>query len=199
MIADPLSAVDIGAEEISARLASDLRLPTLCSRVSRLVVDVNRPVTSETIFRTVADGKPIALNANISVEERQDRIDRYWRPYRFELTEMLEHLKNIELVISVHSFTPLYEGEPRDCEIGVLYIDSVEEASWFLKSFTEKGYKTVENEPWPASLCDIAAPVMAAGKKHVILEVRQDLAADAEFRRRLVDDIRVILETAKFA
>lgn len=192
-------AVDIGAEDVAGRLASDMHLPMLSSRISRLVVDVNRPTSSDTMFRTMAEGKPIALNANLTSEERQDRIDRYWRPYRFELKEILQTLENIDLVISVHSFTPLYEGEPRDCEVGVLYIDSKAEAHLFLEDLAAKGYKVVENEPWPAALCDIAVPIAAAGKKHVIFEIRNDLASNPEFRRRIAGDIRAVLEKAGLA
>lgn len=196
-LTDPDFAVDLGAEDLAARIASDTKLPVLCSRVSRLVVDVNRPVTSDTIFRPLADGNPVLLNAKLSAEEKQDRIDRYWKPYRFELNEILINNPSIELVISVHSFTSNYEGDHRDCEIGILYLDSVKEASWFIKDFEEKGYKVVENEPWPATLCDIAAPVMAAGKQIVILEIRNDLASDPEFRRRIAADIQGLLEKEK--
>lgn len=149
------------------------------------------------MFRALADGNPVVLNSKLSVEDKQDRIDRYWRPYRFELNEILTDHSSIELVLSIHSFTPNYEGDLRNCEIGVLYIDSVKEASWFIKDFEEKGYKVVENEPWPATLCDVAGPIMAAGKQIVILEIRNDLASDPEFRRRISADIRGILEKAK--
>lgn len=151
------------------------------------------------MFRETADGKPISLNSRLSAEERQDRIDRYWRPYRFELDEILKAMPSIELVISIHSFTPVYEGEPRNLELGVLYLESSKEASWFLQDFEQKGYKVAENEPWPASLCDVAGPISKAGKQLVILEIRNDLAADPDFRRRITADIQGILEKAKLA
>lgn len=172
-----------------------MRLPLLCSRISRLIIDVNRPVTSDTMFRLTADGKPISINSKLTAEEKQERIDRYWKPYRFELGEILTDHPNVELVVSIHSFTPNYEGSPRECEIGVLYVDSKREAQQFIQEFASKGYKVVENEPWPASLCDILKPVVAAGRQMVILEVRNDLATNPAFKHRLEADIQAILES----
>lgn len=186
--------MDIGAEDIAATLASNMRQPLIASRISRLVIDVNRPMSSDTLFRLTAEGKPINVNRNISSEEKQDRIDRYWKPYRSELAEMLEDNREIDLVLSIHSFTPNYEGSPRECEIGVLYVDSKKEAQAFYQEFAAKGYKVVENEPWPAILCDVLTPVTAAGRQIVILEIRNDLATDPVFRKRLEIDIQAVLE-----
>jgi predicted N-formylglutamate amidohydrolase len=185
---------DIGAEDVAAALASNLELPILSSRVSRLVIDVNRPVSSDTLFRASADGKPVALNAQLTTEEKQDRIDRYWRPYRHELSSILMDSPDLDLVLSIHSFNPVYEGQVRECEVGVLYIDSKKEATKFLTEFETKGYRVVENAPWPASLCDIATPVESAGKSIIILEIRNDLASNASFRKRIVADIQSILQ-----
>lgn len=191
--------VDIGAEDIAGMLASNMRLPILSSRISRLVIDLNRPVTSDTIFRRMADGKPVLINANLTSEEKQDRIDRYWKPYRAELSTLLTSLSAPDFVLSIHSFTPNYEGQIRECEIGVLYTDSKKEAGAFLEHFSAKGYKVVENEPWPGSICDIAVPVTAAGKDIVILEIRNDLASDAEFRRRFAADVQTVMESLQLA
>ena len=192
-------AVDIGAEDVAAALASNMKLPLIASRISRLVIDVNRPLSSDTLFRLTAEGKPVTLNIELSPEDRQERIDRYWKPYRHDLSEMLIDNPAIDLVLSIHSFTPLYEGEPRDCEIGVLYVDSKKEGQFFLKELGAKGYKVVDNEPWPATLCDVLKPVVAAGRQCVILEIRNDLASNTTFRKRLEDDLQAILESLELA
>lgn len=191
--------MDIGAEDIAGMLASNMQLPMLSSRISRLVIDLNRPLSSDTLFRRTADGKPVLINANLTSEEKQDRIDRYWKPYRAELSTMLTSLTPPDFVLSIHSFTPNYEGQIRECEIGVLYTDSKKEASAFLDHLSAKGYKVVENDPWPGSICDIAVPVTAAGKDIVILEIRNDLASDAEFRRRFAADVQTVLESLQLA
>jgi predicted N-formylglutamate amidohydrolase len=192
-------AVDIGAEDVSGMLASNMQLPILSSRISRLVIDVNRPLTSDTLFRHQADGRTVKVNEYLSFEEKQDRIDRYWKPYRAELGTILTETPGLDFVLSIHSFTPNYEGQPREIEIGVLYTDSKLEGSKFLAEFAAKGYKVAENEPWPASLCDILIPVTAAGKDMVILEIRNDLASDPHFRRRITTDIQHILESLHLA
>lgn len=191
--------MDIGAEDVAAALALSADLPLLSSRISRLVIDVNRHLSSDTLFRTTAEGNPIKLNTNLTSEERQDRIDRYWRPYRNELSNLLLSEPHLDMVLSIHSFTPNYEGQARECEVGVLYIDSKNEASQFLKTFSESGYKVVENEPWPASICDIAKTVSSVGKQVVILEIRNDLASNPSFTARIVADIQRILQTLHLA
>jgi len=198
-IMDTHWAVDIGAEDIAGLLASNMQLPILSSRISRLVIDLNRPVTSDTLFRRTADGKPVLINANLTSEEKQDRIDRYWKPYRAELATLLTSSTAPEFVLSIHSFTPNYEGQIRECEIGVLYTDSKKEAGAFVQHLAAKGYKVVENDPWPGSICDIAVPVTSSGKDIVILEIRNDLASDAEFRRRFAVDVQAILESLHLA
>jgi len=42
--------------------AAALNGPAVIARFSRLLCDCNRPLDAPTLFRTVADGKPIALN-----------------------------------------------------------------------------------------------------------------------------------------
>ena len=55
-------AYDPGSADAALELAQALRSPYLLSRISRLVVDVNRPLSSETLIRSSAEGRAIAMN-----------------------------------------------------------------------------------------------------------------------------------------
>lgn len=89
------------------------------SNFSRLLCDVNRPITSETLFRKEGDGNLILLNKNITKEEEEYRLDRYYYSYYSAFREISLKIKP-KIIISIHSYTPLYEGQKRDVEIGVL-------------------------------------------------------------------------------
>ena len=51
-------------------------------RYSRLVADLNRTVGNRVLMRQVSDGHPIPFNRGLSVSDRAERIDTYYRPYR---------------------------------------------------------------------------------------------------------------------
>ncbi len=56
---------------IHLEFASYTGSSALVAKVSRLVIDVNRPTDSPTLIRDVADGKPISLNTGtLSLTQR---------------------------------------------------------------------------------------------------------------------------------
>lgn len=99
------------------------------SNYSRLFCDVNRPLTSETLFRKEGDGKEIILNKNITKEEEESRIMKYYYSYYSAFREISLKI-NPKIIISIHSFNPVYEGVKREVEVGIL--------SSFSNEFSEK-------------------------------------------------------------
>jgi predicted N-formylglutamate amidohydrolase len=57
---------DPGAEDFTREMSNQLGCPAIFARYSRLLLDPNRPIGSETMFRNIADGQTIELNAHIS-------------------------------------------------------------------------------------------------------------------------------------
>jgi len=142
-------AVDLGAEEFTREFSERLSAPALLSRVSRLVVDVNRPLNSDTLMRNRADGKPIALNSNIKPHEFEDRISKYYLPYHNMLKEAVKRYSP-HFVIAIHSFTPEYEGQQRAVEVGVLFKRAQDEphARDLCAMLRDAGIRAELNEPW---------------------------------------------------
>jgi predicted N-formylglutamate amidohydrolase len=58
--------VDIGAEEVAVNLANRFASPVLIARVSRLLIDYNRPLSSDTLIRTHCDGIPVDFNQHLT-------------------------------------------------------------------------------------------------------------------------------------
>jgi predicted N-formylglutamate amidohydrolase len=100
-----------------------------CCWLGRVVgrqIDVNRPLTDQgsgqvhpTLVRSVADNLPVDLNRNVSNDEIQRRIAQFYAPYHSAISTVVSSYRP-RLLISMHSFNSVYEGQKRDIEIGVL-------------------------------------------------------------------------------
>ena len=180
-------AYDLGAAELTRELARAAGAAAVLSNFSRLVVDPNRPEDSDTLFRQHAEGLPVLLNQDVSAQDRNHRLTKCYRPYHEAVDETLS--AGPELAFSVHSFTPLYEGEPRTLEVGVLFDESEDEAVELTRVLRDAGFRTELNEPYSGKLglmyC-IDRHARTHGMPSLELEVRQDLAVDPAVRARLV-------------
>ena len=82
--------------------AAGLGASVLVARLSRAVVDLNRPPDDAALYpgqagtglvpETFFDGTPL-WSTPVSAEARQDRLDRYWRPYHVQLAAELDRLR----------------------------------------------------------------------------------------------------------
>jgi predicted N-formylglutamate amidohydrolase len=88
------------------------------------------------------------MNANLSTEEKYRRIIKYHVPYHTILGELSEFIKPVH-AISVHSFSPDYEGSIREVRVGVLHEDvDYDLAKIYCDEFNKAGYDARLNEPW---------------------------------------------------
>jgi len=109
-------------KEISRKMGD---VPYVTANFSRLYVDPNRPLSSETLFRNIAEGKAIHFNKVIDDRERQKRLDLCYHPFHEAIDGVVQQdAANINVVLSLHSFTPMYEGRKREVEVGVLFNES---------------------------------------------------------------------------
>lgn len=110
---------DIGALSVAQSFSQTLKAPLFQFNTSRLLIEVNRSLHHKDLFS--------CFSQQLNCEERQHLIDTYYIPYRQSVTEQIEKLINNkhEVVhISVHSFTPILDGNIRHAEIGLLYDDA---------------------------------------------------------------------------
>ena len=181
-------AYDLGAADITRRLAAKMGVPARLSHFSRLLVDPNRDLDSPTLFRPDAEGEPIELNRSIDDEERERRLV-YYRGYHDAVEGMVEAHPSAEVIFAIHSFTPLYEGAPRHFDLGVLF-DGDEALGEALGEHLSSVCSTRLNEPYSGKLGLVFCADKHArehGRQAVEIEVRQDLAEDHAFVVRLVE------------
>ena len=185
-------AFDLGVADTMRELSAALGAPGVLARFSRLLVDPNRAEHEDELFRKEAEGAPVYTNRDLSDAERERRLTRLYRPYHAIIDELLAR-SSAPIVFSVHSFTPVYEGEPRAMELGVLFNREVELAERLRHHLEAEDFIVAMNEPYSGALGLIYSAESHAdrhGKRALELEIRQDLAVDAKARARVIEGIR---------
>lgn len=186
-------AIDLGIGAVTRHLARALDAPAVLARFSRLLCDANRRPDSETLFRDVADGHPVTLNQALTDEERRLRIERTHLPYHAAIDEALSRYPRA-IVLSMHSFTPIYEdGPPRPMEIGVLFDREEALAHAVAEGLARDGWAVALNEPYSGRDGLIYSANRHAerhARRALELEIRQDLALDESRHVALTASIR---------
>lgn len=179
---------DIGAAELGHELCARLGCPGIFGHVSRLVIDLHREVDSTALIPTESDGHPIPGNRNLSPQDRDDRIARFWHPYHTKLAAMVgEHRPT--LIAAVHSFTPRLEtstGPTRPWEVGILYNRDDRAARIAIAELRRRDLRIGDNEPYSGKLLNATMNMHAEanGVPYLAIEVRNDLLSNvAELRR----------------
>ncbi len=177
-------AYDIGVEAVTRALAAELGVPAVMARFSRLLIDANRGEDDPTLIRQLYDGTVIAANYPMSEEERQRRLDRYYRPYHDAVGSMVASVAQetgaAPLIVSIHSFTPSMQGRARPWHVGILW-DSDDRAVRPLIEMLGRYPDMVvgDNEPYDGALRGdtMFRHAIVNGYAHALIEIRQDLIA----------------------
>ena len=180
--ADRLShaAWDPGALAVAEALSARLGAVLIAGTVSRLVHDLNRPPATPEAMPARTEAIAVPGNADLGEAERRDRADRWYHPFRDTLATRIAATPD-PIIVTIHSFTPLWHGERRDTEIGVLHDSDSRLADAMLESPARpEGLTIWRNSPYGPedgvthTLREHALP---HGYANVMLEVRNDLIA----------------------
>ncbi len=180
-------AFDLGAANFARELARAFRTTTVLSRFSRLLADPNRSEDSPEIFRNRGEGRDIAMNQNLDSAERERRLDATYRRYHGAVSRAAELVKP-KLIFGVHTFTPLYEGKPRDLEVGILFDHDDELAGRLHHELLKEGFHSALNEPYSGKdglIYAVDRHASEAGVAAVEIELRYDMALNTGARRRI--------------
>jgi predicted N-formylglutamate amidohydrolase len=189
-------AWDIGAAGVTRKLAGLLDAFAILQSYSRLVIDCNRPIGSPTSIASSSEFTAIPGNENVTPADAAARQREVFRPYHERIRAELDAREargQRSVLVSVHSFTPVYGGTARPWHAGVLYHRDHRLALPLLSLLrAEPGLVIGDNEPYSVSdATDYAIPEYGErrGLLHVELEIRQDLIADeagqSEWAQRL--------------
>lgn len=171
-------AWDIGTETVARELCAQLSCAGLLCGFSRLVIDANRDPGTDGSIPAVSDATPIPGNVNLSIPQAEERKQRLYDAYQTALGDALDARPDT-LAISLHSFTPQLQGQPkRTTDIGLLVKDDSESAVAFIRNMREiaPDIQVDVNEPYSAHDLNhtIDHNVVPRGLRHLVIEMRHD-------------------------
>ncbi|MBV69774.1 MAG: hypothetical protein CMH52_00365 [Myxococcales bacterium] len=177
---------DLGAEKLTQSLCDAFKSVGVLGTESRLIIDVNRHPESSTLIVSHCESIPVSFNENISAEDRDWRMSLY-DSFHSGVSQAVarEKNKNPELkLISIHSFTPIWNGAKRPMDVGILF-DRDEDKAKELASILEKnGIRSALNAPYSGLTGELMYSANHHGRSNTIpyieFEIRQDLLENSE-------------------
>ena len=164
--------------DVATVLATQLDAVLVASCVSRLVYDCNRPPSAPGAMPAQSEIYTVPGNMNLTAEQKAQRVAAYYDPFRTALADTIAKIDD-PVIVTVHSFTPTYHGQPRAVEIGILHDIDTRLADAMMNTATRHTSLCVErNAPYGPgdgvthTLCEHA---ISHGHLNVMLEIRNDL------------------------
>jgi predicted N-formylglutamate amidohydrolase len=180
-------AWDIGAGGVAQRLAAALDAVMIRQPYSRLAIDCNRPLDAVDSIATLSERISIPGNQQLPPGAAEARAREIFEPYHRQIRDELDRRRETgraAILVTVHSFTPVFHDVARTWHVGILYNRDARLAEPLLSLLREEGDLVVgRNQPYAASeLSDFA--LVQHGEKRgvpcVEIEMRQDLIASPD-------------------
>ncbi len=172
------AAWDPGALPVAQFMAQHLRAPLVAGTVSRLIYDCNRPPSAADAMPERSERIQVPGNRNLSASERQNRIKAYYLPFQAAVRTAIQTLGD-PIIVTIHSFTPIYNGQKRTLDIGILHDSDSRLADAMLQSASAPtGLKVERNQPYGPSdgvTHTLKEHAITPGHLNVMLEIRNDL------------------------
>jgi predicted N-formylglutamate amidohydrolase len=196
-------AWDPGALPVARQLAAALDATLVESCVSRLAIDCNRPLDAPDLVPPVSETTAVPGNENLSAAAREARIALSWQPFHAAIDAVVRErlARDAETwMVSIHSFTPVYKGNPRPWHIGVIHDDDTRLAAPLIAALKRLDGVTVGiNEPYsPADRVyfTLERHARSRGLACAMIEIRNDEIADKAaqgmWAERLADIFRTL-------
>ena len=193
-------AVDVGIAGVAGRLSDHLDAHLIAQRYSRLVIDCNRPPHVASSIPLISEATTIPGNEGLSRAAAAVRRRQIFDPYHRAIGAVIDRrLRDgtATVLVSLHSFTPVYAGIKRPWHIGALYHRDTTLPPLLLRALKSEGDLVVgDNEPYAVSDdTDYTIPVHgeARGLINTGIEIRQDLIADPSLQQQWADRLARIL------
>lgn len=193
-------AWDPGALDLSRALAARLDAVLVHAPVSRLVYDLNRPPDAPGAMPAKSEVHDIPGNAAIDAAERLARTEAVYLPWVEGLHGLIagriaRGLRPV--VVTIHSFTPVYFGKPRRVEFGVIH-DADPTLAVAIHSAARRMTRLNAELNAPYSAADgvthtLRLQATPYGLPNAMLELRNDLIADAAAAHAMADQLAPVI------
>ncbi|MEF3048265.1 N-formylglutamate amidohydrolase [Pseudotabrizicola sp. L79] len=194
-------AWDPGALDLARGLARRLDACLVHAPVSRLVYDLNRAPDQAGAMPAQSEVFTVPGNAAISAEERARRTQAVYVPFHDDLHIEVARRMALGLapvIVTIHSFTPVYFGAPRAVEFGIIH-DADDRMARAILAHAPVGLKAELNAPYSAAdgvthtLRLQANPYRLA---NAMLEIRNDLIVTPAAAEAMADQLAPCLSAA---
>src|SRR3981081_1982388 len=160
-------AWDVGIAGVAEQLSRALDAHLVAQRYSRLVIDCNRPPDAPSSIPLISEATTIPGNDGLTRQAAAARRRLIFDPYHRRITETIDaRLRDgvPTVLVSLHSFTPVYAGIARPWHIGTLYNRDSKLPPLLLKLLrAQPGLVVGDNEPYAVSdASDYTIPVHGA-------------------------------------
>ena len=196
-------AWDPGALGVSRHLSRRFDAPLVYPDLSRLVLDCNRDIAAHDLIPAISETTEIPGNRDLGAAERARRIALAHTPFHSRIETLLDARAAAGLdsvVVSVHSFTPLYKGFQRPWPVGILSNRDRRVAEAMLADLARQGIADLgDNEPYAPGdgvYYTVGRHGEARSLPCVMIEVRNDEIADAAGESLWADRLGQALEAA---
>jgi predicted N-formylglutamate amidohydrolase len=192
-------AYDLGIADLVRQLAGALQAPAVLAGFSRLLIDPNRGEDDPSLVMRLSDGEIVPGNAMAGAAEIARRVAEFHRPYHVAIDAALDRAlaaRAQPLLISLHSFTPVWRGRARPWQCGILSSGDRATADQLLAALrADRDLLVGDNEPYSG---DLEGDCMdrhgtRRGIAHGLIEIRQDLIATPAGRASWVRRLAAIL------
>ena len=191
-------AWDIGIAGVARALSKLLDAHLIAQAYSRLIIDCNRPLAAASSIPLMSEATIIPGNEGLTREDAEARRREVFDPYHRRIADVIDRRQRDGMptvLVSLHSFTPVYAGIKRPWHVGALYQKDTRLPPLLLKHLRAQGDLVVgDNEPYAVSNeTDYTIPVHgeARGLMNTGIEIRQDLITDeagqAQWSERLAN------------
>lgn len=185
-------AWDPGALSVAREMAKLLDAPLVAPRVSRLVVDCNRAPDASDAIALRSESVDIPGNAGLDDNQRRERFETYHAPFHDALSACL-HARasgpSTPVLLTIHSFTPVYAGVKRDVQLGIVHDADTRFADALLAAADAEFSLVIRrNEPYgprDGVTHTLATHGVQRGLLNAMIEIRNDLIASADDQRVL--------------
>ncbi|QYX58663.1 N-formylglutamate amidohydrolase [Roseovarius sp. SCSIO 43702] len=197
------AAWDPGARAVALGLSRALDAPLVASTVSRLVYDCNRPPDAPTAMPAQSEKIAVPGNAGIDPAAQQARIDAVYTPFTRAVTDLLARRRAAgrpTALVTIHSFTPVFNDRPRAVELGILHDSDTRLADAMLDMAHALPHRRIERNapygPQDGVTHSLALHALPNALPNVMIEIRNDLLQTPEDETAITGEILTLLRPA---
>lgn len=191
---------DIGIAGVTRAISQATGSGAVLASFSRLLADVNRDPAHPGFVLSEVEGRPLSFNAGLDEAGRAERARLLHAPYHAAVEALIEERLASgppPVLLVMHSFTPVWQGEPRTMDLGVICTpDQDPLADRAAAALGELGLRVAHNAPYAAGggmAYSLERHGPAYGLPHLELEVNQALISEPAAATRLGRELARVL------